>query len=65
AIAERAAKEVENEQDATAKRIKKANGNGGELIGYTFALLAFEAAWEPFDLPTPAAQSEGAASGGR
>ncbi|HEY5814909.1 MAG TPA: winged helix-turn-helix domain-containing protein, partial [Solirubrobacterales bacterium] len=29
AIAERAAKEVENEQDATAKRIKKANGNGG------------------------------------
>src|SRR5260221_686470 len=30
AIAERATKEVENEQQATAKRMKKANGNGGQ-----------------------------------
>jgi DNA-binding transcriptional ArsR family regulator len=62
AIAERAAREVEDEQDATAKRIQEAGGNGGEIVGYTFALLAFEAAWEPTDLPTLAAQSEGAAS---
>jgi DNA-binding transcriptional ArsR family regulator len=46
AIAERATKEVENEQQATAKRREKANGDGGEIVGYTFALLAFEAAWE-------------------
>jgi DNA-binding transcriptional ArsR family regulator len=65
AIAERATEEVEDEQDATAKRIKEANDNGAELVGYTFALLAFEAAWEPTDPQTLAAQSEGAASGGR
>ncbi len=61
AIAERATKEVENEQRATAKRREKANGNGGEATGYTFALLAFEAAWEP-DLYALVAQVEGAAS---
>ena len=65
AIAERATREVEDEQDATAKRIKKANGSGGKLVGCTFALLAFEAAWEPTDLPTLAVQSEGTASGGK
>jgi len=50
AIAERATKEVEDEQRATAKRMEKANGDGGKTTGYTFALLAFEAAWEPADL---------------
>jgi len=56
AIAERATKEVENEQRATAKRREKANGDGGEATGYTFALLAFEAAWEPADLHALIAQ---------
>jgi hypothetical protein len=56
AIAERATKEVENEQRATAKRIEKANGDGGKATGYTFALLAFEAAWEPADLHALIAQ---------
>jgi DNA-binding transcriptional ArsR family regulator len=63
AIAERATKEVENEQRATAKRREKANSNGGEVVGYTFALLAFEAAWEPADRHALVAQQvEGAAS---
>jgi DNA-binding transcriptional ArsR family regulator len=61
AIAERATKEVENEQRAAGKRREKANG-GGEVVGYTFALLAFEAAWEPADLHALVAQVEGAAS---
>lgn len=65
AIAERAAREVEDEQEATAKRIRKANGNGAELVGYTFALLAFEAAWEPTGLPTLAPRAERTASGGK
>jgi DNA-binding transcriptional ArsR family regulator len=63
AIAERATKEVENEQRATAKRREKANGGGGEAIGYTFALLAFEAAWEPAELRAFVAQAEKEASG--
>jgi DNA-binding transcriptional ArsR family regulator len=50
AIAERATKEVEDEQRAAAKRIEKANGDVGKVTGCTFALLAFEAAWEPADL---------------
>jgi DNA-binding transcriptional ArsR family regulator len=50
AIAARATKEVENEQQVAAKRMGKANGDGDEVVGYTFALLAFEAAWEPADL---------------
>ncbi len=58
AIAERATKEVENEQRATAKRMEKANGDGGQANGYTFALLAFEAAWEPADLHALVAQAE-------
>lgn len=58
AIAERATKEVEDEQQATSKRMEKADGNGGEACGYTFALLAFEAAWEPADLHVLVAQSE-------
>ena len=62
AIAERATKEVENEQRATAKRREKANGDGGQATGYTFALLAFEAAWEPADIHALVAQVEGAAS---
>ena len=44
AIAERAGAEVEAEQRAAVKRI--ANGDG-EGAGWTFALLAFEAAGEP------------------
>lgn len=50
AIAERATSEVEDEQRATAKRMEEANGDGGKATGYTFALLAFEAAWKPADL---------------
>jgi DNA-binding transcriptional ArsR family regulator len=42
AIAERATKGVEKEQQAAAKRMGKANGDGGKATGYTFALLAFE-----------------------
>jgi DNA-binding transcriptional ArsR family regulator len=45
AIAERAVAEVEDEQQAAAKRMEKADG--GKAYGYTFALLAFEAAWDP------------------
>jgi len=56
AIAERATSEVENEQRASAKRMEKANGDGGKAAGYTFALLAFEAAWEPADVHALAAQ---------
>jgi DNA-binding transcriptional ArsR family regulator len=63
AIAERATKEVEDEQRATARRMEKADGDGGKASGYTFALLAFEAAWEPADLHAFVAQVKGAASG--
>jgi DNA-binding transcriptional ArsR family regulator len=59
AIAERATKEVENEQQAAAKRMEKANGDG-KATGCTFALLAFEAAWEPADLHALVARAEGA-----
>lgn len=58
AIADRATKEVENEQRAAAKRMQKANGDGGEAVGYTFALLAFEAAWEPVGVHALAAFGE-------
>lgn len=44
AIAERAAKEAEDEQQASAKRLQA--GDGGEAVGCSFAVLAFEAAWE-------------------
>jgi hypothetical protein len=50
AIAQRATEEVEREQAASGKRMAKANGSGSEAVGCTFALLAFEAAWEPTDL---------------
>jgi hypothetical protein len=62
AIAERATKEVEDEQRATAKRMEKASG-GAKATGHTFALLAFEAAWEPADLHAFVAQAERTASG--
>jgi|GEM_PF-353442 len=62
ALAGRVTKEVEDEQRAAAKRMARANGDGGEVVGYTFALLAFEAAWEPADLHALIAQVEGAAS---
>ena len=58
AIAERATREVENEQRATAKRMEKANGDGSKATGYTFALLAFEAAWEPADLRALVSQTK-------
>lgn len=61
AIAERATKEVENEQQETAKRMEKANGDGAKTTGYTFALLAFEAAWEPAELHALVARVEGPA----
>ncbi len=44
AIAERVTREVESEQQTAAKRIRKANGDGGQASGFTFALLAFETA---------------------
>jgi DNA-binding transcriptional ArsR family regulator len=62
AIAERATKEVEDEQRATAKRREKANGDGGEVVGCTFALLAFEAAWKPVDTHALTAQIKGGGS---
>jgi DNA-binding transcriptional ArsR family regulator len=58
AIAERASKEVEDEQRATAKRREKTNGEDNRVLGYTFALLAFETAWEPADAHALVAQVE-------
>ncbi len=58
AIAERATREVEDEQRAAATRVERANGKGGKAAGYTFALLAFEAAWEPADLHALVAQAD-------
>lgn len=48
AIAQRATKEVEDEQRAVAKRLERAGDDGG-TVGYTFALLSFESAREPAD----------------
>jgi hypothetical protein len=62
AIAERATREVENEQRATAERMEKANGDGGQASGYTFAVLAFEAAWEPAHLHALVEQADQGAS---
>jgi len=65
AIAERATREVEEEQRKSAGRVEKANGDGGEVVGYTFALLAFEAAWEPAGLHALAGGGDaGAAAAG-
>jgi DNA-binding transcriptional ArsR family regulator len=50
AIAERATKQAEDEQRAVANRLANANGDRGKVVGCTFGLLAFEAAWEPADL---------------
>lgn len=59
AIAQRALREVETEQRATARRMAKANGNGGAATGYTFAMFAFEPAWEPpVEVPAPRARGE-------
>ncbi len=49
AIARRATKEAEDEQRNSADRAAKANGGGG-VAGCTFAVLAFETAWEPADV---------------
>jgi len=57
-IAQRATKEVESEQQAAAKRMAKANDDDSEVVGYTFALLAFEATWEPADLHAFVAQAK-------
>jgi hypothetical protein len=59
AIAERAIKEVEDEQQATASRMRKANGDGERATGHTFALLAFEATWEPAETHDLLARAEG------
>ena len=64
AIAARATREVEAEQRAAVKRMEKANGDGGKAIGCTFALLAFEAAWEPADRHALAARVKGVAAPG-
>lgn len=61
AIAKRATEDVEDEQRTAATRMAKANGNGDKAVGYTFALLAFEAAWEPADLHALVAHAEGSA----
>jgi hypothetical protein len=58
AIAERATKDAEDEQRSAAKRMEKANGDGDKATGHTFALLAFEAAWEPADLHALVARVE-------
>lgn len=58
-IAERATKEVEDEQRAVARRVQD---QGGELTSYTFALLAFEAARKVADLDALAA-TDASASG--
>lgn len=64
AIAERAAKEVEAEQRASASRVAETNGNAGEVKGYTFGLMAFEGAWEAADqLPKGASAGAASASG--
>jgi DNA-binding transcriptional ArsR family regulator len=60
AIAERASREIENEQRKSGDRVQKANGDGGEVVGYIFGLLAFEAAWKPADLRTLATRAENA-----
>jgi DNA-binding transcriptional ArsR family regulator len=49
AIAVRATREVESEQQAAAGRMAKANGSG-EVTAHVFALFAFEAAWKPADI---------------
>lgn len=65
AIAERATREIENEQREVGNRITKANGAGGGVTAYTFALLAFEAAWEAADpIAHVKKATRGAASGG-
>jgi DNA-binding transcriptional ArsR family regulator len=60
AIAQRATREVENEQRAAVDRMAMASGDGEKAAGYTFALLAFEAAWEPADPHALVVQVEGA-----
>jgi len=45
AIGGRATKEAEKEQQAAAKRLKKAKGKGA--VGQIFAVLSFETAWTP------------------
>jgi hypothetical protein len=57
AIAEKATREVENEQRAAAKRVDR-SGGGDKASGYIFALMAFEAAWKPTDLNPPNGQVE-------
>jgi hypothetical protein len=58
AIARRTIEKIENEQRAAAERMAKENGEGSEVTGHTFALLTFEAAWEPADLRASVAQTE-------
>jgi hypothetical protein len=60
AIAERATAEVAREQGAAARRMEKGNGDE-EATGYTFAVLAFETAWEPPDMHALVAETEAAA----
>jgi DNA-binding transcriptional ArsR family regulator len=62
AIAERATEEAEAEQRKSSKRVEKANGDGAEIAGCIFGLLAFEAAWKPADLHALVQQAEGTAS---
>jgi hypothetical protein len=61
AIARRATEEVEAEQAAAAGRMAKATGNG-RAHGWTFAVLAFEAAWQPANVHGGAQHVEAAAT---
>jgi len=70
-IMELAYREMEDEQYEAAKRMAKANGDGGEASAYNVALLGFDAAWEPTDLhsrqttPNRSPKSRGKAKGTR
>lgn len=65
AIAVRATREVEDEQQAFAERRGKANGDSGGVVGVSFAVLAFETAWEPADLHARAVEAQKAAKGAK
>jgi hypothetical protein len=57
AIRERAVSEIEAEQQAVARRLRKAKD--AEAIGYVVGLVGFEAAWNPADLHASARHPRG------
>ena len=62
AIARRATREAEGEQAEASERIAARNGGGSGVAGYSFGVLAFEAAWDVADRSAPAAGGERADS---